>query len=257
MPAGGFGLVDYIARCAPTMGESIAIGLRYMHILDEEMDAELADDDETGHVAWRFVVEGATPSEAIFAIHVALTRRWLPDFRPVRIELTHRPAGDPAAYERFFRAPVGFGALETRMLMTRQALTTPLPGADPRLQSILIRQAEEKLIRDPAGPPLTAQVRRTLCETLRAGGSDVEAIARRLGLTARSLQRRLREEGTTFHEVRDVVRRELAARYLESKLTIAEIAFLLGFSEASAYFRAHKRWTGETPVESRQRLAAR
>ena len=72
-----------------------------------------------------------------------------------------------------------------------------------------------------------------------------------LGLTSRSLQRRLKDEGTAFQTLREDVRRELAQRYLSDGLSIAEISFLLGFSEPSAFFRAFKRWTGKTPLESR------
>jgi AraC-like DNA-binding protein len=70
-------------------------------------------------------------------------------------------------------------------------------------------------------------------------------------MTSRSLQRRLRDEGTSFNAVREQTRRELATRYLDDKLSIAEISFLLGFSEPSAFFRAYKRWTGETPRATR------
>ena len=72
----------------------------------------------------------------------------------------------------------------------------------------------------------------------------------------RSLQRRLKDEGTAFQTVREDVRHELAQRYLDDNLSISEISFLLGFSEPSAFFRAFKRWTGLTPVERRASLRA-
>jgi AraC-like DNA-binding protein len=97
---------------------------------------------------------------------------------------------------------------------------------------------------------------RVLHAALRAGEGHVDVIAKRLGLTARSLQRRLKDEGTTFNAVREDVRRQLSRRFLEDGLSIAEISFLLGFSEPSAFFRAFKRWTGQTPLEARRRLVA-
>jgi AraC-like DNA-binding protein len=81
-------------------------------------------------------------------------------------------------------------------------------------------------------------------------------MAKRLGLTARSLQRRLQDEGTSFQALRDETRRSLADRYLGQGLSVAEISFLLGFSEPSAFFRAFKRWTGLTPVERRASLGS-
>jgi len=82
-------------------------------------------------------------------------------------------------------------------------------------------------------------------------------VAKQLGLTVRSLQRRLKDAGTSFQAAREDVRRTLAQRYLDDGLAIAEISFLLGFSEPSAFFRAFKRWTGLTPLERRaERRAA-
>ena len=103
---------------------------------------------------------------------------------------------------------------------------------------------------------MTTQVARVLREALRSDDGHVDVIAKRLGLTARSLQRRLKDEATSFNAVREDVRRQLSHRYLDDGLSIAEISFLLGFSEPSAFFRAFKRWTGVTPVEARRRAAA-
>ena len=98
---------------------------------------------------------------------------------------------------------------------------------------------------------MTDQVRRALRPALSGDGGQLESIARRLGVTSRSLQRRLRDEGSSFHTLRDETRRSLADRYLGEGLSLSEISFLLGFSEPSAFFRAFKRWTGLTPIEHR------
>src|SRR6185295_9090017 len=100
-----------------------------------------------------------------------------------------------------------------------------------------------------------SQVKRVLHEVLRNDEGHVEIVAKRLGLTSRSLQRRLKDENTTFNTIREDVRQDLAKRYLDDGLAIAEISFLLGFSEPSAFFRAFKRWTGETPQVWRARPA--
>jgi AraC-like DNA-binding protein len=177
--------------------------------------------------------------------------------RLVKVELTHRTQGDPAAYRRWFDAPVSFGAGATQLVFARSALDVPLRTADPQLLAILSRHAEELAARDRSLPPMIAQVERVLRKALRSDDAQVERVARELGLTGRSLQRRLKDEGTSFQLVRDKVRRELASRYLEDELSMAEISFLLGFSEPSAFFRAFKRWTGLTPLESRARARGR
>jgi AraC-like DNA-binding protein len=114
------------------------------------------------------------------------------------------------------------------------------------------RAADDLAKRSSSDPLMTAQVKRVLHDVLRSDEAHIELVAKRLGLTGRSLQRRLKDEGTSFQEVREQVRRDLAQRYLDDGLAIAEISFLLGFSEPSAFFRAFKRWTGETPLAHRR-----
>jgi AraC-like DNA-binding protein len=136
--------------------------------------------------------------------------------------------------------------------METSALDAKLATADAGLSSILARVADRELEERRDAPPLTAQVKRALRDALKNDDAQIEGIAKRLGLAARSLQRRLRDEGTTLQALRDEVRRDLGARYLEEDLSVTEISFLLGFSEPSAFFRAWKRWTGQTPLESKE-----
>jgi AraC-like DNA-binding protein len=140
--------------------------------------------------------------------------------------------------------------------MPRSALDAKLVSADPSLLAILARAADDLRATSRDEPPLSAQVKRVLGEALRTDDAQIGLVAKKLGLTARSLQRRLKDEGTSFQGAREDVRRALATRYLDEDLSIAEISFLLGFSEPSAFFRAFKRWTGLTPVESRARRRA-
>jgi AraC-like DNA-binding protein len=86
---------------------------------------------------------------------------------------------------------------------------------------------------------------------LRNDDTTIEKIAARMGVTPRTMQRRLKDDATSFNALRENVRQELVSEYLDQDLSIAEISFLLGFSQPSAFFRAFKRWTGLTPQESR------
>lgn len=259
-PPGAFGVVEYVVRSAATIGEALALGVRYLHILDEVIHAALVDDDDDPElVCLELLVDGPIPREACFAVVVAHARILAGEFRPARVELAHRPDADPAAYARFFGAPVTFDAPRTRLVMTRGSLAAPLVTADPTLLPVLVRHADELLARRAAlagHAPVSAQVRDALCALLRTGRADAEHVAAHLGVTPRSLQRRLKDEGTTFVAVRDELRRELALGYLDDQLSIAEVSFLLGFSEASAFFRAFKRWTGMTPAEAQRRATA-
>jgi AraC-like DNA-binding protein len=263
-PPGAFGVVEYVCRAQPTLGDALRQWVRYLNLLDDAVVVGLVDDvDEAGddRTCLRVMVESEAPApashELCFALVAAQARQLTAaPFRFIGVDFTHRAPGDVAAYRKWFDAPVRFGADATQLVMPRAALAAPLTTADPALATILARHADDLVARDPEGPPLTAQIKRALRTALRDDRGHVDLVARQVGLTARSLQRRLKDEGTSFNALREDVRRELATRYLDDNLSIAEISFLLGFSEPSAFFRAFKRWTGLTPVEARRRAAA-
>jgi len=260
-PPGAFGVVEYVCRAAPTLGDALRQWVRYLNLLDDAVSVGLVDDPDGERACLRVLVESEAPApashELCFALVAAQARALgAAPFRLLGVEFTHRAPGDPAAYRRWFDAPVTFGADATQLVLPRAALASPLTSADPNLNAILARHADDLRDREPGGPPLTAQIRRLLRTALREDRGHVDLVARQVGMTARSLQRRLKDEGTSFQALREDVRRELATRYLDGDLSISEISFLLGFSEPSAFFRAFKRWTGQTPVEARRRATA-
>ncbi len=121
------------------------------------------------------------------------------------------------------------------------------------MRDALERHARELLAEADAGAPISLKVREILAGELGKGEPSVEVVAKKLALTARTLQRRLRDERTTFQSVVDGLRADLAARYLrDPTLGISEVAFLLGYADASAFARAHKRWTGRAPAAERE-----
>ena len=135
--------------------------------------------------------------------------------------------------------------------MERRLLTT-----DPALSRIIERHAKASLASvAPASSELKERVRRVLVKGVAAGRCSIKTVAPELGLSERTLQRRLEEEGASFGDILDSVRRDLGLRYLEDgKLSLAEIAYLLGYSEPSPFHRAFKRWTGSTPHARRASL---
>jgi len=258
-PPGAFGIVEYVCRSAPTLGDALRQWVRYLNLLDDAVTVGVVVEGD--RACLRVERESEAPAPASHELCWALVWRYARElatrpFRIVAVELAHRAPADVAPYRAWFDAPVSFDAATTQLVLPASALAATLVSADPALLAILTRAADELAKQTPTDPLLTAQVKRALGEALRSDEAHVDAIAKRLGLTARSLQRRLEDEGTTFKQVREDVRRELAQRYLDDGLAIAEISFLLGFSEPSAFFRAFKRWTGLTPVEARRRAVA-
>ena len=137
-------------------------------------------------------------------------------------------------------------------------LGSPLPAADPTLRAVLEAHARTLAERVPDGAGLAPRVRRLLHDALHGGKSDLASIAKALGTSTRTLQRRLREEGTSHDALLDEERARLARHYVaRSGLSLQEIAFMLGFHDQAGFHRAFVRWTGQTPGGHRAEATAR
>lgn len=159
-----------------------------------------------------------------------------------------------AEHEQWFACPVAWGGAVFEMSFDAAWLDWPLPRQDSRLSGYLTQQAQRLLDNMADDLSLTAQVRRDVAMALVDGEPRQDGVAKRLGMSARTLQRRLAAESTTFAAIVDDVRRERAEILLrEPRLTASEVAFLLGFSEPAAFFRAFRRWTGGTVQRWRER----
>lgn len=257
---GTYGVFEYLCRSAATYGDSLRLALRYFKLLDDVMELDLVEDGDD--VCLRIIVDRVPPVPAANELGFLMVAVGSPGlcarpFRATRVDFTHRAPGDIAAYRRWFQAPVRFGAEHDQLVIPRALLTSPMRAADPNLTGILTHYADHVVAQD-SGATMISHVRRVLSAAFRNRRSgQIRQIAHELGLTQRSLQRRLKDEGSSFQVVRDEVRRDLAISYLERQLPVAEIAFLIGFSEPSAFCRAFKRWTGVPPLESRSNTASR
>jgi AraC-like DNA-binding protein len=260
-PPGAFGIVEYVCRSAPTLREALLQWVRYLTILDDAVEVGLVD--SPGGASLRVLAESEAPAPASHELCFALVKKTAQSmssgpFRLAGVRFDHRaPSADPkllARYRDFFSCSVEFGAAHTEMLFEHAILEQPLRTADPDLYAILLPAAEAQRSTKRPEALFAEQVRRALPSAFRSEATQLEQIAQALGVTPRNLQRRLKDEGFTFQIVRDEARRELADRYLRDGLSLAEISFLLGFSEPSAFFRAFKRWTGATPIAHRAHL---
>jgi AraC-like DNA-binding protein len=259
IPQGAFGIVEYVCRSAPTAGDALKQWVRYLGILDDAVDVALIDiggDD----VSLRVTRESEAPAPASHELCFGLLMRHANAMLDApleirRVNFAHARGRAADRYAAFFGANVAFSAPHTELVIAKRALRAPLKTQDPALLAILLPTADAALDRGPCAPLTAGVVRRRIQESLRSDEAELESIARALGLTGRSLQRRLKDEGTSFQRVRDEARKALADRYLDQGHSMSEIAFLLGFSEPSAFFRAFKRWTGTTPTQRLQRPA--
>lgn len=175
------------------------------------------------------------------------------DWSPVEVRFAHVRPSSTSEHERIFRAPAHFAAGENAIVVAASTLDVPCVGADPVLASLMDRHASEHIGRvGAAAPQFSDRVRDVLDERLRDGEPTAAAAAARLRMSVRTLNRTLARERTTYRALLDQLRHERAISYLrDPRHSIGEVAFLLGFSELSAFSRAFKRWTGQTPVDYR------
>ena len=193
------------------------------------------------------------PVEALFAAWIAIARQLTgAACNPLRVRFRHAPVGDPAEHEAFFGAPVEFEAEENAMLIPADVLALPVRESRQDRHSTFVAHVESMLAELREGG-ITTQVSAHVVTALQAGSVQQAEVAAALGMSARTLSRRLRDEGTTFGDVLEGVRRDLAVRYLRaSDCAVYEVAFLLGYSEPSTFHRSFRRWTGRTPSEFRR-----
>jgi AraC-like DNA-binding protein len=185
----------------------------------------------------------------VSTIRVALGRV---DFNPQRVALARpAPQGMEAKYERFFGCPVTFDASLTTIAIAEADLAEKLPSANPDLTRLYEQLTEDYLNKiDRADFP--GRVHKELIRLLPTGVSGKDQVAQALNMSTRTLYNKLESAGTTYREVLDGTRRDLAEEYIRQDLPIYEIAYLIGFSDTANFSRAFKKWTGQSPIEYRQ-----
>lgn len=169
------------------------------------------------------------------------------------------PPGAEAECLRIFGTRAAFDAHENELVLSSEDLDRPHLTANLHLGAVLDRHAEAALAKlAPVDELVTRARRQVLSHVVGQREPTLASVARALGTSARTLQRRLAERGTTFQAVVDEARRELAERYVDDRsLPLTEVAFALGFSDQASFHRAFQRWTGSTPGAFRARHASR
>ncbi len=259
---GVYGLLEYVVRTAPTLRASLDRLVRYQRLLERPVRFALRDagaSTELRHFApGRPECLGRHGNEFVVAFLVRFLRER--SHVPALVQgvaFAHERPRDAAALENFFACPIDWRMGENRIRVSTAALDAPRPFDDAGLARVLEVQAEYSLARLGPMPPLadgwTTGLRQAIAEELALGAPGARRVAQRLRMSERTLFRKLRACGTSFHEQVDRLRRDLACELLrESTRSITDIAFTLGFSHAGSFTRAYKRWTGEPPMRARR-----
>jgi AraC-like DNA-binding protein len=267
-----FGALGYAIRHSPSLGEAYRRFARYMGMINQAVELEMIIDGE--HASLRVkprlpIADVETmrhPAECLLGVLMECANRF--STPPAAGALTtgvaahtvrfrHREPAQQSAHLRCFQVAPLFLQSVDELVLPRRLLEQPSPLADPLLLPILEQYlAKQEQAAPHAGADLE-RVRFVLKQGLQKGKPTPAHVAAQLRMSARTLQRRLQQQGTSLKLLLDEVREELARQHVQgSQIPLAEIAFMLGFSEVSAFHRAFKRWTGQTPIEMRRRRAA-
>jgi AraC-like DNA-binding protein len=252
------GLVGYLMLHSRTLGEALSRLVRFGRILENADPPALVTDGARVEYRWepyrRQVAMLDRLSDHELAAHLAVIRELVGvDLRPAVVRFRYdEPPSDLSAHRDFFQAPLEFGAGFSGLVFRREHLDLPIRSADESLGLYLERYAEEILEHLAPEGGLLEKVERALWSEMKEGHIDLEHVAAMLAMRPRTLQRRLRDFGTSFSELRDEFRRRMARLLLEDReLAVYEVAFLLGYSEPSTFYRAFRRWTDTSPHQYR------
>jgi AraC-like DNA-binding protein len=177
---------------------------------------------------------------------------------PLAVHVVHRRLPQSSEIEKFIGCRIEFAANTDRIIFDKKVKQLRFPAADPYLNEILLRYCEQALAyRRSSEGPLQITVENVITPLLPHGKARLDTVAQALGLSSRTLARRLAAEGLTFGQILDQLRFDLATHYLgDANLPISEIAWLVGYQGISAFSHGYKRRTGMSPKRMRDKLQA-
>jgi AraC-like DNA-binding protein len=192
--------------------------------------------------------EAPTWVDLCFAWTVTIGRRGTGrSINPSRVEL-RRPEANRRLYENYFGCPVRFGARRNKLFFRAEDVSQPFVTHNPELLELVAPQLEAELKQQLADRPLKEQAKGILKRLLAGQKPRLEDVAVELRISTRTLQRRLLEEGITFHDLVEEARREMAQHYLsQPSLELNETAYLLGYEDPNSFIRAFHKWEGTSP----------
>ena len=253
------GPLVYVVLNSPTMAVAFDNAVRYLKVHNEgarvtfTYDATsaylrqsllgVAADDVRQHSEYSMVV-------ALNTLRLMAGSRW----SPREMQFAHLAPVHTAEHVRIFGAPLSFGCDTNTLVIERAFIDKQVPAADERLYPILRRYLDRVVKEMPREDRTLSSIREVIGHSIREGDPKLDDVARKVTMSTRTLQRRLKEQGVDFKSLVDDTRRRFSLNYLADPVhTPAEIAYLLGYSEVSAFNRAFKRWTGTTPSSYRRR----
>jgi AraC-like DNA-binding protein len=256
------GLLYYVMASSETLGDALSRAERYSGIVNEGVCLRFGAAPETSITLTYVGIERRSDRQQIEFWLTSLVRacRQLTDRRlvPSRVRVIHHRAKTPADFRLFMGRDIEFGADVDELVFPAAVKLAPLVDADPHLNKLLIKYSEEALAhRETKVATLRSSIENAIAPLLPHGTARAAEIARQLGMSQRTLARRLSSEGLTLSTILEELKANLARNYLKAgDLPISQIAWLLGYREVSAFTHAFRRWTGMTPRQWRAQGSA-
>ena len=254
------GLICYVGTSSPSLADALKNVARYQRVFSDAIEFDSSELSSKGILSWQFRVETKvyrrqyvefSASGMIAVLRKATQRHFVPEF----VNFKHARNTHTDVIEQFFGCKVAYAQPMNQIGFRPADLDLPLPAADDDLHNVLKDYCDDVLGRKNRNAPgIVIDVERAIVARLASGEATQEEVGRALGMSARTLARRLSAEGTTFFSTVEDLRHTLAVNYLKnSDLVLAEIAYLLGYSGMSSFNDAFKRWTGSTPGQFRKK----
>jgi AraC-like DNA-binding protein len=256
-PIDAFDVHAYAMLSSPTLRDAFARACRYQRLINEGTTLTLREGARDATLRHALANGGAVPrqpAEFLAATWVRIGRlvtgtEWVPS----GVFFAHERPSDITDHCSIFGSVPRFSAGRTALQVTAETLALTNSRADATLAGLMDRYVLSLLDRHPAVTTMSGHVHAWLVGSHAAGAPTATRAARALAVSERTLHRKLAEESTTFRVVLDRFRHETAVTLLGARRhSIAEVAFLLGYSELSAFYRAFRRWTGRSPAQSRE-----
>ncbi|MCG7200816.1 AraC family transcriptional regulator [Marinobacter pelagius] len=250
------GLVGHVFFNCDTLGEAVTQYVRLHRLINESVILSFEQSGDTAILTW----QPDTPEhycrqdmDRTLAAALSRTRHFIhPGIRAEWAEIAHEKPSYAHEYEVLLGGPVTFGHGVTRVAFDTRHLSHPIPHRNPYVYSAVLRQVNFLLARLQTRRSFSRKIRRLISRQMATDRIDADTLARQCHMSRQTLYRKLKKEGLSFHELVEEVRKDKALRYVAAdQYALGEIAFLLGFSELSAFSRAFKRWTGRAPAQYR------
>jgi AraC-like DNA-binding protein len=256
MNLNALGLVGSLMRTSPDVGTALRVLVNLLHLHSQGAVMALKVDEEVAMLTYDAFDTGLEATDQTGSGAVAMMLNVMrtlcgPEFQPIEASFAHRRPGDIKAFRKVFEVPLYFDAEHYALMFSRNWLDVCPPGADTEMQRLLRKQV--LALESEHSLEFPDQVRKVLRSTLITSHHSEEYIAELFSMRSHTLSRRLEACGTSFHELVDECRFDMAREMLRNtSLSIGEIGASLGYSRASSFIRAFRRWSGITPVEWRK-----